>query len=208
MEDLFKSFDAIAILDWVVPGAFFILFRSFALKGAFPSLGKDDVVAFIIVSVLYWYLLIWASATFLGAPEAFRQHGAGAGSIVVLAVFPILAGVGVGLFESRDVVGRLLRAFGVKFLSPYATAWESVVVNLPPGSVLIVHLKDAQPVVGRWTTAQIGSAASTDRDVRDLYLDEIGSVIGANYQPFVPVRGAYMAAEQIQFIEVIAAAAN
>jgi hypothetical protein len=43
--------------------------------------------------------------------------------------------------------------------------------------------------------------------VRDLYLDEIGSVIGANYQPFAPARGAYIAAEQIQFIEVIAAAA-
>ena len=208
MEDLFKSFDAIAILDWVVPGAFFILFRSFALKGAFPSLGKDDVVAFIIVSVLYWYLAIWASATFLGAPEAFRQPIAGAESIVALVAIPAAAGLAAGLFERRDVVGRLLRAFGVKFLSPYATAWESVVVNLPPGSVLIVHLKDAQPIVGRWTNAQIGSAASTDKEVRDLYLDEIGSVVGANYQPSAPVRGAYIAAEQIQFIEVITAAAN
>jgi hypothetical protein len=206
MEDLFKGFDAIAILYWIVPGAFFILFRSFALKGSFPSLGKDDVVAFIIVSVLYWYLLIWASATFFGASEAFRQHGAGGESIFALVAVPAVAGVAAGLFERRDVVGRLLRAFGVKFLSPYATAWESVVVNLPPGSVLIVHLKDAQPIVGRWTNAQIGSAASTDKDVRDLYLDEIGSVIGANYQPFAPVRGAYISADQIQFIEVIAAA--
>ncbi len=205
MEDLFKSFDAIAILYWVVPGAFFVLFRSFALKGSFPSLGKDDIVAFIIVSVLYWYLVIWASATFLGDPDAFRQRPAGAESIVALVAIPALIGVAAGLFERRDVVGRLLRAFGVKFLSPYATAWESVVVNLTPGSVLIVHLKDAQPIVGRWTNAQIGSAASTDKDVRDLYLDEIGSVIGANYQPFAPVRGAYIAAEQIQFIEVISA---
>ena len=205
MEDLFKTFDAIAILFWVVPGAFFILFRSFALKGAFPSLGKDDVVAFIIVSVLYWYLVIWASATFLGAPDAFRERLSGADSILALVAIPALAGVGAGLFERRDVVGRLLRAFGFKFLSPYATAWESVVVNLTPGSVLIVHLKDAQPIIGRWTNAQIGSAASTDKDVRDLYLDEIGAVIGANYQPFAPVRGAYISAEQIQFIEVIAA---
>jgi len=206
MEDLFKSFDAVAILDWIVPGVFFILFRSFALKGAFPSLGREDLVAFIIVSVLYWYLVIWASATFLDDPQAFRQRLAGPESIVALVAIPAVAGAAAGLFERRDVVGRLLRAFGVRFLSPFATAWESVVVNLPPGSVLIVHLKDAQPIIGRWTNAQIGSAASTDKEVRDLYLDEIGAVVGANYQPFAPVRGAYISADQIQFIEVISTA--
>jgi len=203
MEDAFKTFDPTGVLFWVAPGAFFILFRSFALRGAFPLLARDDAVAFIVASAVYWYLLTWASAAFLGAPQAFRQHLAGAESIVALAAIP----AAVGLFERRDMVGKLLRIFGVRFLSPYATAWESVVVNLTPGSVLIVHLKDAEPIIGRWTNTQIGSAASIDKDVRDLYLDEIGSVIGANYQPFAPGRGAYIAAEQIQFIEVIAAAA-
>ena len=207
MEDAFKTFDPTGVLFWVAPGAFFILFRSFALRGAFPLLARDDAVAFIVASAVYWYLLIWASAAFLGAPQAFRQHLAGAESIVALAAIPAAVGVAVGLFERRDMVGKLLRIFGVRFLSPYATAWESVVVNLTPGSVLIVHLKDAEPIIGRWTNTQIGSAASIDKDVRDLYLDEIGSVIGANYQPFAPARGAYIAAEQIQFIEVIAAAA-
>jgi hypothetical protein len=206
MEDAFRTFDATGVLFWVAPGAFFILFRSFALRGAFPLLARDDAVAFIVASAVYWYLLIWASAAFLGSPQDFRQHLAGAESIVALAAIPAAAGVVVGLFERRDMVGKLLRIFGVRFLSPYATAWESVVVNLTPGSVLIVHLKDAEPIIGRWTNTQIGSAASIDKDVRDLYLDEIGSVIGANYQPFAPARGAYIAAEQIQFIEVIAAA--
>ena len=208
MEDLFKSFDAAAILYWVVPGAFFILFRSFALKGAFPALGKDDVVAFIIVSVLYWWLAIWAFATFAGGPPNFAQDFAGARSIVTLVAAPALLGALVGLFERRDGAGRLLRVLGVRFLSPYATAWESVAVNLPPGAVLIVHLKDAEPVVGRWTNAQIGSAASTDREVRDLYLDEIGAIAGNNYLPFSPARGAYIAPDQIQFIEVVTPAAN
>ncbi|THD44176.1 MAG: hypothetical protein E7774_11125 [Bradyrhizobium sp.] len=206
MDDLFKTFDALAILYWVVPGAFFILFRAFALKGSFPSLGKDDVVPFIIVSVLYWYLLIWVFAAFFGVPDLYRQYLTGVQSIVALVAVPSLLGVGAGLIERGDVVGRLLRAHGVGFLSPYATAWESLVVNLPAGSVLIVHLKDAEPIVGRWVNAQFGSAGSTDKEVRDLYLDEIGAVTGDNYQPFTPTRGAYVAADQIQFIEVISAA--
>jgi hypothetical protein len=208
MDDLFKSFDAIAILYWVVPGAFFVLFRAFALKGAFPSLGKDDVVPFIIVSVLYWYLLIWAVATCVGAPQSYRYFVSGPASIVLLLVIPAAAGVGAGLLEGRDVIGRLLRTHGVEFLSPYATAWESIVVNLRPGSVLIVHLKDAEPIIGRWTDAQINSAASTDKEVRDLYLDEIGSVQGDDYVPFEPTRGAYISADQIQFIEIISAGAT
>ena len=206
MEDLFTTFDAIGVLAWVAPGVFFVVARSFALRGALPLLARDDIAAFIVASIVCWYLLIWASAAFLGAPQAFRSHLAGAESIVALAAIPAALGVAVGLFERRDMVGKLLRIFGVRFLSPYATAWESMVVTLTPGSVLIVHLKDAEPVVGRWTNAQIGSAASTDKELRDLYLDEIGSVIGANYQPFAPVRGVYIAGEQIQFIEVVAAA--
>jgi hypothetical protein len=208
MEDLFKSFDAIAILYWVVPGAFFVLFRAFALKGAFPSLGKDDVVPFIIVSVLYWYLLLWLAATCFAAPQPYRYFVSGAGSIVALLLIPAVAGFLIGLVEGRDAVGRLLRTYGFAFLSPYATAWESVVVNLRTGSVLIVHLKDAEPVIGRWTDAQINSAASTDKEVRDLYLDEIGSVDGDNYVPFAPTRGAYISPDQIQFIEIISAGAN
>ena len=172
-------------------------------EGAFPSFGKDDVVAFIIASVLYWYLLIWAFAAFLGVPDLYRQYLTGIQSIVALVAVPAVLGVIAGLIERRDVVGRLLRANGIGFLSPYATAWEFLGANLVTGSVLIVHLKDAEPVIGRWVNAQFGSAASTDKDARDLYLDEIGAVVGDNYQPFAPTRGAYIAAEQIQFIEVI-----
>jgi hypothetical protein len=207
MEDLFKTFDAVAILHWVAPGAFFVLLRAFILKGAFPSLGKDDVVPFIIVSVLYWYLLIWAFTALLGAPERYRQYLSGTESILAFVAIPSILGVVAGTIERRDWVGRLLRAHGVGFLSPYATAWESLVVNLTTGSVLIVHLKDAEPVIGRWVNAQFGSAGSTDKEVRDLYLDEIGAVTGDSYAPFAPTRGAYIAADQIQFIEVISVTA-
>ena len=55
--DLLKQFDATAVLLWVVPGAFIALFRSFAIRGNFPPVGKDDVAALLLGSVVYYFVI-------------------------------------------------------------------------------------------------------------------------------------------------------
>jgi hypothetical protein len=203
MDDLFKSFNAVAIMYWVVPGAFFVLFRSFSLRGAFTALGKDDIPPLIIASVIYWYVIVWIWATANGVPPDYKPLISGWYSAVALLAIPSAAGLVFGWLESRDVFGKALRSAGVPFLSPYATAWESIVANLKDGAVLIIYLKDAEPILGRSTNVTMNSAASTDKEIRDIYLDETGYVDGDDYKPFKPNRGAYISAEQIQFIEII-----
>lgn len=199
--DALKDFDFAKIMLWLVPGAMIVLFRSFAMRGSFPSISKDDVAAFIIGSVIYAFLVILCATS----PGSRQQPQFSAlASLVVLVLLPALLGLGLGLLEASDSIGVLFRKAGIRLPSPDATAWETVFRELGTGAVLLVTLKDGARVFGRWVGGRGGSAASTDSKTMDLYLGEIGSISDAgDYDPINPRRGIYIAASEIRYVEIV-----
>ena len=202
MSDALKDFDFFKILFWIVPGAFMVLSRSFAIRGAFPALKKDDLSTLVLGSVVYSFVLMLFGID-LSAKDAWKTLAPPIW-IVLLVIVPAVIGFGLGLVEASDVVGRSLRSRGIRLPSPESTAWESLFRELGSNAILIVTLKDGGRVFGRWAGGRGGSAASADPQTRDLYLAEIGSVdTHGRYVSHVPRRGAYIAADEIRSIEVV-----
>jgi hypothetical protein len=200
--EILKDIDVAKVMFWVVPGAMIALFRSFALRGGFPGIGKDDIAAFVLGSVIYDFVIL-LSATGFSLTDKVDVHFSGYVWFLVLLLVPAIVGLGLGLFEASDAVGFAFRQLGIPFPSPGATAWESLFRELGTGAVLIVTLKDGSRVMGRWVGGRGGSAASTDPKQTDLFLGEIGSKQGHAYVPAAPRRGIYLTAAEIRYIEVI-----
>lgn len=201
--DALKDFNFTGIALWIVPGAFIALFRSLAMRGSFPTFGKDDVAALVLGSVIY-FLVILSITNFDAASEISRDHLKPWFVIVVLIVIPTAAGICLGILEASDALGRFFRRRGVDFPSPHPTAWETVFREMSPGTVLMLTLKDGTNIFGRWNGGLRGSASSTDLSIMDLYLGEIGSIDRqGRYVPHEPPRGAYIAPSEIRFFEIV-----
>lgn len=199
MEDVLKI-DIVKVLFFLAPGTFLALSRSFALRGSFPTFTKDDLGALVIGSAVYNTILLALGARLAGPddvaalPHLYR--------LTLLVALPALLGVLLGYVEANDVVGRGVRRFGVRLPSPHPTAWETLFRELEPNSILLLTLQSNAIVCGRWRDR---SSSSTDVGTLDLYLDEIGSVTDAGYEPHQPRRGAYISKGEIRSIEVIRA---
>lgn len=204
MAELFKNFDALTMLLWLVPGAFIAFFRSFGLRGSFPSIGKDDLAALLLGSVVYYFVtVIVVMGRPIGSDPALLDFPRWLW-FAMLVVFPSLLGLGLGMLEASDLLGRGLRRCGFNLPSPNHTAWETIFREMPRGAVILVTLKDGAVVVGRWWDGRGGSAASSDTSSTDLYIGEIGGIDDeGRYVPKNPRRGIYISAGEIRFFEVI-----
>ena len=200
MSEILKDFDAVKVLVWVVPGAFITLFRSFGMRGRFPTVGKDDVATFVLGTVIYYFVVRLFTSSFDLTGTADKSGWAW---FFILIFIPAAAGLLLGLLEASDAIGGVLRKIGIRLPSPDATAWETLFRELPTNSLLLVTLKDGTTVVGRWVGGRGGSASSDDAKIMDLYLGEIGKIVRNRYVPKVPRRGAYFSSGEVRFIEVI-----
>jgi hypothetical protein len=202
VSEALKDFNFFQTLFWVIPGTFMVLFRSFALRGSFPPLKKDDLSTLVLGSVVYAFLLILFQLNLSDKNVWTKLHPVV--WLLVLIVSPAVIGFLLGWLEGSDLVGRGLRYAGMAIPSPEPTAWENLFGDLRINAVLLVTLKDDVHVFGRWLGGRWGSAASNDTKVRDLYLAEIGTINKhGQYVAQEPRRGIYIAPEEIRWIEVI-----
>jgi len=179
-----------------------VLLRSFALRGSFPPLKKDDLSTLLLGSVVYAFFLILFGIN-LTDTDVWKGLSP-ALWIAILIIIPAIIGFALGLLEASDTIGRQLRRWGIALPSPEPTAWENMFRELGINSILLVTLKDGAHVFGRWVGGRGGSVASTDAQIHDLYLAEIGSINAhGQYVPKAPRRGAYIAAQEIRWIEVV-----
>jgi hypothetical protein len=153
--DALKDIDVVRVSLWVIPGAFIALFRSFAMRGSFPSISKDDIAALILGSVTYYYIVVIASG-FDATAHAIEFDFTPRVWFFLLIVIPAVVGACLGLLEASDAVGHSLRYVGIRLPSPHATAWETMFRELSTGSVLLVTLQDGTNVFGRWNGGKGG----------------------------------------------------
>jgi hypothetical protein len=201
--DGLNDLNVLKLLLWVVPGAMITMFRSFSMRGTFPAIGKDDVAAFILGSVIFDFVVVFYFTGFSLTEKIQIQLSPGQW-LLALIVMPAIVGVALGFLEASDAIGHSLRKLGIRLPSPDAIAWETAFREIGNGAVLLVSLKDGAQVFGRWVGGRGGSAASTDPKTMDLYLGEIGIINDqGQYVPKSPRRGAYISAPEIRWIEVI-----
>ena len=204
MFEALKDFELTKLLLWVVRGAFIALSRSFALRGSFPSITKDDIAVLILGSVIYDFILMLLAVGINPNLESRRDLFSPLLWFIVIVVIPVIIGFVLGLAEASDYIGRQLRKTGICLPSPDPSAWATMFHDLKPNTVLVLTLKDGTTVFGRWIGGEWGSASSTDTGILDLYLGEIGSIDNeGKYVPKQPRRGAYLAPGEVRFIEVI-----
>jgi hypothetical protein len=185
-------------LFFLAPGAVIAFFRSFAIRGKFPSIGLEDLGVVLLGATIYT-LCIRVFGLDISEKRIFEAISSGIW-FLVLFIIPAAVGTGIGLIEANDVVGRSFRTLRIRLPSPDSTAWETMFRELPTGSVLIVTLRDGSQIAGRW---MINSASSDDEKWHDIYIAEIGEDVGGHYIPSTPIRGAYVSADEIKLIEVI-----
>jgi hypothetical protein len=198
--DWLKDLDPVKVLLWVAPGAFISMFRSFFLKGSFPTIGKDDLAAFVLGSVVYRFLVLG----FLTQEGIAKLSTNGWFWFFFVGVGPSVLGFGLGMLEASDWIGQLVRSWGVIMPTPTPSAWNTVFRALPADTFVIAVLKDGTTFYGRWAKGSVPSSASSDGSNQDIYIGETGDLNAqGQYISSLPKRGVYVAASEVRTIEVI-----
>jgi uncharacterized protein DUF6338 len=195
--DVIKDFNFWAIIAYLLPGILIVQARSFAALAQPAAIGKDSLVAAVIVTVLY-LLVLWFAGIALQSPTSIS----GLEPYTLLRWFvllPIGIGFVFGLLERLGVLQRFFLRFGINLPSPIETVWLEVFSQQPVGTYMIVVMKDGR-VYNTMVTDD--SKFSSNPQGNDLYLGQTFSV--DNWTPSNPRRGVYIRGSEIQSIEIIA----
>ena len=198
--DWLKDLDPVKALIWVAPGTFIALFRSYFLKGSFPGIGKDDVGAFIVGSVIYRFAVLGL----LSDNDLAHLSDRGWFWFVSLGLIPALLGFAIGVFEASDLTGRFMRWWGIAMPTPTPSAWDTVFRALQADTFIIAVLKDGTTYYGRWAKGRVPSSASSDDSNQDIYIGETGTLNAqGQYVASLPKSGVYIVASELRTIEII-----
>lgn len=194
MGDLGDPAKIAALLALLAPGFIILWFRTRVVEGSTPDFKKE----------LFYFAL--ASAAYYGAvAPLFRIEGGVAlprwlWSILFYFLVPGLLGVAVGWITQKDLEYSWAEKLGMRFSHRIPTAWDFRFSRLSEGTYLLVTLKDATTVAGRWTAASFASAA---KDGRDIYLGEVWDIPDSGaWVPLAPPRGILLFGDDVRYIEI------
>jgi len=195
MEEL-KEFSSWAVVAFILPGFFLVESRSIGARARIAEISKESVTAFVIVTVIY-NLVLWYFGIALQSKDSISSL-APTFIVIAYAVVPIVIGFVYGLAERFFIVQRLLKPFGINAPLPVDNVWVEIFAQQPPGTYLIVKLKDGT-IYNTMVTAD--SRFASKGDDPDLYLGQTFSV--SDWTPADPQRGVYVRGSEIQSIEII-----
>ena len=190
-----KDYNVWAVVAYVLPGLLMVQARWLAARTELAPVSKENIVNYLIVTVLYLLLLL-AFGIPLQSPSSIsalplREFF---GYFVLL---PPALGFIYGLLERQWVLQRLLARIGINIPLPFPSVWSEKFRDIPRGTFLIVVLKDGT-VFNSEVTAE--SRFSSDPEKHDLYL---GQTYSAEWEPFNPQRGVFIPGSEIRSIEII-----
>jgi hypothetical protein len=181
------------LLALLAPGFIILWFRTRVLEGALPEF-KQQLFYFAVVSGAYYGAV---------TPIFNVQTGVALSSWIWSLLFyflvPVALGLVVGWITQFDLEYWAAEKLRMHFAHRIPTAWDFRFSRLPPGSFLLVTLKDGATVAGRM---QDGSFAASAKDGRDLYLAEIWTVPDTGvWKKLEPARGLLICGDDIRHIE-------
>ena len=84
-------------------------------------------------------------------------------------------------------------------VTPYPTGWDKAFASLEDSVWVIIHTKDLGLIFGKFGKE---SNASSDLDVRDIYIEEVRGHNFAEVGESDEIRGIWISEEQIEAIEI------
>ncbi|MFO1114673.1 MAG: DUF6338 family protein [Beijerinckiaceae bacterium] len=185
------------ILFLIVPGIVTIYVRSRFITGRMPSL-KEDVLAYLVVSVLYYALTALVLEHALSVREPWLAWVAV--WIGLTLIGPAIFGTLLGVLAQKEWVGLVAEKLGLSTIHVIPTAWDWRFSKIQRGGqFMMITLQNDEKVAGFFGP---NSFASSDSSERDLYLEEEYVVTDANeWQPREDRVGVLIAAKEIKYIE-------
>jgi len=185
------------VLFFLVPGIVILSIRSKFIAGRIPSL-KEDVLAFVVVSLIYYSITI----PFV-EPSWFANDSGGIrvwSWIALILIGPTLFGLALGISSQLGWVERLADRFGLSIIHVIPTAWDWHFSKMPRGGLFImVTLTNGGTVAGHFGS---NSFASSDAKERDLYLEEEYQISkSGDWEPRPEKVGILIPAREIRHIE-------
>lgn len=207
--DLKDWSSVVLVLFTIAPAVVFVFGSGIFLTGRPPSISKDTIGGFAVVSAVYAAAAISLSLfpwSFIDAAQATQTSKAAAFAslswtnrlwgLSYIVVAPFLLGGILGALRRKGHFFRLMRLVRLDPVHPMPSAWDKMFSELPAGTPLVVTLKSGGSVIG---TFGVDSAASNDAGWRDLYLERIKVPGGPPGQ----TRGIWLSPEQILSIETV-----
>jgi hypothetical protein len=193
MSDFGDPTKVAALLSLLAPGFIILWFRTRVVEGATPDF-KQQLFYFAVVSAAYYGAV---------APIFHVEGGLGlskwAWSLLFYFLVPVALGLCVGWITQFDWEYRAAEVIRMHFAHRTPTAWDFRFSRLPPGTYLLVTLKDGSTVAGRMVG---GSFAASAKDGRDLYIGEVWTVPAAGpWRKLEPARGLLICGDDIRYIE-------
>lgn len=182
-----------ALLALLAPGFIILWFRTRVLEGATPEI-KQQLFYFAVMSGAYY-----AALTPIFHMEGGRPLSPWAWGLLFYFIVPVAIGLIVGWITQFDLEYRVAEKLGMHFAHRVPTAWDFRFGRLPPGSFVLLTLKDGSMVAGRMLE---GSFAASAKEGRDLYLGEIWTVPATGpWEKLEPPRGLLISGDEVRYIE-------
>jgi hypothetical protein len=179
----------------LVPGLLILGIRARFREGAVPDL-KDKVVSYAVASTVYYAVV---------APAFYVSRGVTlapwAWNALHYFVLPCAVAMLVVVFDQTEYLYRLADKVGLRLAHHIPAAWDYAFSRLDRGTFVWVKLNSGTEYAGKMGPSSFASSSTAERD---LYLEEVWEMHGANkpWTRLEPVRGVLLCGKDIQRVEI------
>lgn len=189
----FKSVENLQLaLLFIVSGVVALFVRSKFITGRAPT-AKENVISFVVISLVYYALTFFLIERALTTQEALAW-------ILLLLVGPAIFGFILGVAAQKDWAAWLANKFGLSIVHVIPAAWDWQFSRIKrPGIFVLVTLTSGEQVGGLFGG---DSFASSDIGERDLYIEEEYTITDEGAWQARPEKvGILISAKEIRYIE-------
>jgi hypothetical protein len=184
-------------LFFVVPGLVALFVRSKFITGRSPT-AKEDILSFVVISLVYYGVTIFIIERTFTAQEAWLTRAVA--WVLLLLVGPATFGFILGVAAQKEWGTKLADRLGLTIVHVIPAAWDWRFSKMPRGGMFVmVTLISGERVAGFFGN---NSFASSDIGERDIYIEEEYVITEKGDWDARPEKvGVLISAKEIRYIE-------
>lgn len=204
MSDLPSVEDLTSLASLLAPGFIIIGIRT-RYKGGTLQDWKDGLMAYAIASTAYYAAV---SPLFHVQPSTILpgwlwgvKLPSWVWGFLQFFILPCVVGILVVLFDQREWFYKISTYFKLRAAHHTPAAWDYAFSGLRDARYMIVKLHDGTKYAGKYGSA---SFASSNRDERDLLIDEVWNICDDGlWTVLEPRRSVLLCGRDISWVEIL-----
>jgi len=193
VTDLPTVKDIAGLAGLLAPGLLVMSIRARVATGAVPDI-KDRLITFAVVSAAYYAAM---------SPIFHDENGVALRpalwSFLYYFGVPTLVGIAAAYVNQFEIAYRAAERLGLRLAHHIPAAWDYRFERLKRGTYILVTLKSGHFVAGLMGK---NSFASSSREERDIYLEEVWDIASDGpWSKVTPRRGVLICGSDIRYIE-------